>query len=151
MSRRQPLPRDAFRVWYPVTVRWGDMDSYAHVNNAVYLTYCESARFAYFERVRLFDDDEDGRFGPVVVEVRCAFLAQVRHPASLDVGATAVRLGRSSFTLAYGLFRRGTDELVAEGDSVVVWIDRRAERSAPLPEPIVARIRALDGRTLDRP
>ena len=32
----------------PVTVRWGDMDAYTHVNNSVYATYVEEARLQWF-------------------------------------------------------------------------------------------------------
>ena len=36
-----------------VPVAWGEMDSFQHVNNIVYLRYFESARIAYFERLSL--------------------------------------------------------------------------------------------------
>jgi acyl-CoA thioester hydrolase len=32
-------------------VVWGEMDSYAHVNNVVYFRYFENARIAYLDRV----------------------------------------------------------------------------------------------------
>ncbi|MEM8962944.1 MAG: thioesterase family protein [Acidobacteriota bacterium] len=137
------LPREAFRVVEPIAVRWGDMDAYEHVNNAAFLTYCESARITYFETVDLFDHVDD-KNGPVVVEVRCAFLRQVHYPANLEVGAKASQIGRSSFTLEYGIFDTADGDRVAEGSSVVVWIDRKAGRSHSLPTSLVERIRALD-------
>jgi len=33
-----------------IPVRWGDMDSYGHVNNILYMQYLEEARVAWFER-----------------------------------------------------------------------------------------------------
>ena len=33
-----------------IPVRWGDMDSYGHVNNTLYIQYLEEARVAWFER-----------------------------------------------------------------------------------------------------
>ena len=40
---------------YPVihqqTVAWGDMDAFGHVNNAVFASYYEMARVAYFDQV----------------------------------------------------------------------------------------------------
>lgn len=35
----------------PIRVRWGDVDSMGHVNNAKYFTYCESARMSYFAAI----------------------------------------------------------------------------------------------------
>jgi len=41
---------------YPVVVdipvAWGEMDAYGHLNNIVYFRYFETARMAYFERLR---------------------------------------------------------------------------------------------------
>ena len=34
-----------------IDVAWGDMDSYAHVNNVVYFRYFENARIAYLDRI----------------------------------------------------------------------------------------------------
>ena len=33
----------------PMRIRWRDVDSYGHVNNAVYLTYLEEARDRWVE------------------------------------------------------------------------------------------------------
>jgi hypothetical protein len=38
------ITREQFSFWAEVEVRWGDMDAQGHVNNAVYFTYCETAR-----------------------------------------------------------------------------------------------------------
>ena len=40
-------------------VVWGDMDSYAHVNNVVYFRYFENARLEYFRRL----DSSVGLYG----------------------------------------------------------------------------------------
>ena len=34
--REEPPHRDDFAVFYPVTVRWADVDIYGHVNNVAY-------------------------------------------------------------------------------------------------------------------
>src|SRR5262249_43847688 len=39
---------DNFPCWYPVQIRFRDLDPLAHVNNAVYFTYFEEARSYYF-------------------------------------------------------------------------------------------------------
>lgn len=41
----------SFRYVCPVVVRFRDCDPMGHVNNAVYLTYLEVARFAYWQDV----------------------------------------------------------------------------------------------------
>lgn len=136
--------RELFHRWITVPVRWGDMDAFGHVNNAKYFTYCESARIAYFEAIGLGAQRESAGEAPAVVTATCNFLRQVHYPATLEVGVRTVKIGRSSFNLEYGLFTEGTDELVADGSSVVVWVDYDKGKSAPLPESLKARIREID-------
>lgn len=141
--------RDDYRLWLPIDVRWGDMDAFGHVNNAKYFTYCESARIAYFDRIDLDACKEAPEHGPAVVTATCNFRQQVHHPAELDVGARVTKVGRTSFTIEYVILRRGTEEVVADGSSVAVWVDYGAGKSIPVPDELKRRIRELDG--LDGP
>ncbi len=125
-------------------VRWADMDSYGHVNNAVYFTYCESARMAYFDAIRLEEAKTKPSHGPALAQASLSFRRQVHHPARLEVGARAVRLGRSSFQLDYAIFIEGGERPAADGTSVVVWIDYEHGKSIPLPDDLRQRILALD-------
>lgn len=135
---------DDYNVTIPIDVRWGDMDAYGHVNNACYFTYCESARIAWLEAV-----DADGaraaeNHGPAVVHAECNFWRQVHHPASLLVGVKTTKLGGRSWTLGYEIIDTKTEEKVADGSSVVVWVDYGAGKSLPIPDVLRERIRALD-------
>ena len=38
-----------FPFLYDLNTRWKDMDSFGHVNNAVFLTYIEDARISFFK------------------------------------------------------------------------------------------------------
>src|SRR5712692_8718618 len=42
---------DAYPCWYPVQIRFRDLDPLAHVNNTVYFTYFEEARSYYFSHL----------------------------------------------------------------------------------------------------
>ncbi len=146
--------RENYRHWITIPVRWGDMDAFGHVNNATYFTYCESARISYFQAVGLGSQSTSRLrpsgtttqdHGPSVVTATCNFWRQVHYPATLEVGVRASKIGRSSFTLEYGIFAQSTDDLVADGSSVVVWVDYGKAKSAPLPESLKAGIRELDG------
>ena len=39
-----------FSIHYEINTRWKDMDSFGHINNAIYLTYIENARVDLFNR-----------------------------------------------------------------------------------------------------
>jgi len=129
----------------PVSVRWGDLDSMGHVNNAKYFTYCESARMGYFEAVRMTEHREDPRHGPALAAANLNFRRQVHWPAELDVRTRVSHVGRSSFNMEYEIVRRGTDEIVADGSGVIVWVDYSVGRSIPLPKELRAEIERFEG------
>ena len=136
--------RDKFNYWLPIEVRWGDMDSYGHVNNAAYFTYCESARMGYFEAIEMDAAKEEPQHGPALAQASCNFRQQVHHPATLEVGARTTRLGGKSFTLDYVILHKGSDEVVCDGSSVVVWVDYGSGKAIPLPDALRQRISDLD-------
>ena len=128
----------------PVSVRWGDLDSFGHVNNAKYFTYCESARMSYFAAVRMTEHRETESHGPALAAANLNFRQQVRWPAELEVATRVVEIGRSSFKMEYEIFHRGTDERVADGAGVLVWVDYGTGKSSPLPEGLKEEIRRFE-------
>ncbi len=42
-TRPKAEPRSAYREFYQMQTRWSDMDIYGHVNNVVYMQYCDAA------------------------------------------------------------------------------------------------------------
>ncbi len=135
MSMQPAAPaRQDFRFWWPVTVRWGDMDAMGHVNNIMYLQYLESARVAYFETIGWPVHTESGaRQSPVLVSQTFNYRRQVVYPDELEVGVTCREIRSRSFVLAYGVFRKGTDILVGDGTSVAVWMDYPAGKAGEIP------------------
>jgi acyl-CoA thioester hydrolase len=127
-----------------IAVRWGDMDSMGHVNNAKYFTYCESARMAYFRAVRM-EEHYSGRFGPALAAAQLNFRRQVRYPSTIEVETRVVEVGRSSFKMEYTLIQAEDGERVADGSGVIVWVDYSTGRSTPLPDGLRAAIRRFEG------
>ena len=135
----KPTTRDDFCYWITIEVRWGDMDKQGHVNNAVYFTYCESARISLFESIGSYGR-RAGTQGPSLVSAACDFKRQVVFPATVDIGVRVGDISRRSFHMYYGLFRHGTDDLVATGSSVTAWTDYAANCAVPIPEHLRAEL-----------
>jgi acyl-CoA thioester hydrolase len=129
----------------PVQVRWGDMDTMGHVNNAKYFTYCESARMGYFQAVRMPDHFADGRFGPALAAAQLNFRQQVRWPAAIEVETRVSEIGRTSFKMEYKLIRTEDRATVADGSGVIVWVDYSTGRPESLPEGLREAIRRFEG------
>ncbi|HEX2490706.1 MAG TPA: thioesterase family protein [Blastocatellia bacterium] len=129
----QAPTRDQFKYWKTVEVRWGDMDSQGHVNNAVYFTYLESARVELIRKTGFKGKQAGDAEGPALVSASCDFKRQVVYPATLDVGVRVERIGRRSFETSYGIFVHDTDQFVASARSVNAWVDYAAEAAVELP------------------
>lgn len=112
-------------------VRWGDADMLGHVNNARFFTYAESARIAYFEDLLGEDPQFWKAYGFILARIDCDFLAQLRYPATLDIGTRVTRIGRSSIDIEHGMFLG--EAAVARSQAVVVWFDYRTQKPAPVP------------------
>jgi acyl-CoA thioester hydrolase len=134
--------------FYPVTivfdVNWGDMDAFGHVNNARYFTWFESCRTAYFVRLGL-RMDHPSSLGPIVARLSCDYIAPVSYPANLTCGVSVVKIGNTSFTMAYGLWATGKPEqLHARGESVVVLLDYDTNQKVRVPDYIRRAIDELE-------
>lgn len=116
-----------------IPIRWGDMDSMGHVNNAVYFRYFEVARLEWLYRVGA-PPDPSGT-GPVIVNAFCNFIRQLEFPGELLARHYVARPGRSSFETYITLERTDMPGIVhAEGGAKTVWTDFKALKSVPLPD-----------------
>ena len=146
------LPGDfAHRV--EVDVRFADTDAMGHVNNAVYLTYCEMARIRYWTDVtgEPVLPGHEGAESLILAEARITYRAPVFHGETVTVETRATRIGRSSFTLEHRLTAcaaNGDPRLVATSESVMVRYDYETDRSAPLGEAFIEAIETFEGRRL---
>lgn len=113
-----------------LTVRYRDLDTLEHVNNAVYGTYLEQARIRYFDEVLdvPFEDRE-----MVLASVDVDFL----RPITLDeevvrVACGVVGMGESSFDMEYRVYGGSSVEPAALAETVQVVWDGAGSR--PIPE-----------------
>ncbi len=126
--------RTTFSFWHEMTVRWADIDSMGHVNNAVYFTYFEAIRIEFFRHVYPACFARDGRQAPVVASASCNYRRELRYPATIELGLHIRRVGARSLEFGYGIFPAQDETLIADGHSVAVWVDMDIGAAAPLPD-----------------
>lgn len=132
-----------FRFSTRIVVRWSDCDPFGHVNNAVYLTYLEQARFAYWHEVL-----HDVPFpGMILARVEIDYRAQAFPNEALDVFAGVVRMGTTSFAVGYEI-RKADGTVVARAQSVQVFFDYAAGRPVPVDPVFRERVEAYEGAAL---
>ncbi len=122
-------------------VLWGDMDALGHVNNVRYFRWCESARIALFEKLAWMPGQGAAGVGPILAATTCDFLEPVTYPGEVVVGVRVTRVGTTSVTMEYGLWRAGQPEkLVARGSSVIVLVEYASGQKLPVPPEIRERL-----------
>lgn len=134
-----------FPVRIEVKVAWGEMDAFAHVNNANYLRWFESARIAYFERVSVSIGAKDASpWVPILARATIDFRRPVTYPDTVTVEASVRSFGTTSFTMAYRATSAAQQAVVAEGEAVVVLLEPASGRKTPIPPELRAAIDALE-------
>ena len=140
------MAEPVFRAHCPVEVRFRDCDPMGHVNNAVYLTYLELARFAYWKAAEI--ERLAGEVSYIIARVEIDFRSPAVTGQVLDVAIAVTGFGRTSFSMAYEIRDEG-GRLVATAKSVQVAYDYAAEQTVPLPDAIKRRIAEFEGLQSD--
>lgn len=142
MNLAVPAVLAEYPFHYRIEVRFRDLDALGHVNNAVYATYFESARIAYYQR--LVGGSLD-RLGIILAELTISYKAPAHFGDELLVGVRVSRIGGKSFTMDYAIARVGDGALIATGQSVLVAYDYAAGRSVPVSDEFRARVAEFQG------
>ncbi|MWG34109.1 acyl-CoA thioesterase [Halomarina oriensis] len=101
-----------------IQVRYRDLDTLSHVNNAVYASYLEQARSEYFEAVA---DLDIGGGEMVIARLEIDYRAPVEmEDREVSVGTSIVELGGSSLTMDQRIVADGA--VAAEATCVIVAI-----------------------------
>lgn len=131
-----------------IPTRWRDMDAMRHVNSAMYFTYFEAIRMAYFRQINLNKLRQPGKLGPAVISQTCNYREQVFHPTTLDAGIRTKSLSTKTFTVEYEFYFKDTDRLSCDGQTVMAWVDYEKARAIPVPEELRQGIFTLEGREI---
>lgn len=125
-------------------VEFRDLDGLGHVNNAVYLSYLESAKVQYFREV--VGADDLAQLG-IVADAKIAFRSPAFFGERLEIGVRVPRVGTKSLQFEFEV--RGPDgRLVAEASSVHVTFDYESREPIEVPESWRERIEAHEAERL---
>jgi acyl-CoA thioester hydrolase len=142
----------SFRFAKTIEVQFRDCDSLGHVNNAVYVTYFEVARFAYCRDALGFTPEKaTGPSSFIMARVECNFRSESRLGDQLDVRIRVSEIGRSSFAFEYEIVDKADGRLVADGRSVQVMYDYHARRKILVPDEFRSRVGEFEQRVFDKP
>jgi acyl-CoA thioester hydrolase len=116
------------------TVTSYEMDSFGHVNNAVFLNYLEKARcdFMTLKGLHLNDFFKWHRY-PVVVRAHLEYKQPAAAEDRLVIKGWFSHHSKASFTLQYQIINQDTGQLILTGETRHVFVDDN-NRPARIPE-----------------
>jgi acyl-CoA thioester hydrolase len=126
---------DGFDFVHREAVRFRDLDGMGHVNNAVFMTYMETARLNYFRSLGLGDNPLEGM---ILARAEVDFRSPIELGEQVEVGVRTGRIGTKSFDLEQEI--RADGRIAAEGKFVLVAYDYTTGRSLEIPDSMRERL-----------
>jgi len=134
---------EGFKVVAEVPVRFSDTDGLGHVNNAVYLSYLESARVDYLREILGAKKIEE--LGVIIARVEIDYKSPAFHHETMLVGCRVEEIGGSSIKMDYRIEDKDTGRLVALAKSVLVAYDYELARPTRVSDDWRQRMEDFDG------
>jgi acyl-CoA thioester hydrolase len=138
-----------FPVAVTIPVLFGDQDAFGHVNNTVYLRWCETARVEYLVRMGMWPKLPPEGVGPILAALACDYKRPVTYPDTLYVGARVTRIGNSSFRMEHRVVSKALDMVVAHSVTTIVTLDYGRGKPVRVPEECRKAIERIEGKSFE--
>lgn len=147
--------RSAWPVSERIQLRYGDLDPYGHINNAVYLEFFEEIRIAYWRALARLVGIEELEAGDVpgaryvLAETTVRFKAPIFLDDVLHGAGRVSTVGNRSYAMDFELrtgetFEDGT--FAAGGSAAHVFFDPERDEVQPRPDWFLPTVAKLEGR-----
>ncbi|MEX2590338.1 MAG: thioesterase family protein [Chitinophagales bacterium] len=119
----------------PVQLRFADMDSLGHINNANYLTYVELARCNYLNEVLNIPVDFSD-LSVILAKAELEFLRPAKFGDQLTIGCACSRIGRKSFELIYEIFQNNSKQEISvlKAKTILVAFNYPENKTVEIPK-----------------
>ena len=123
------------KYYFELRARGNELDSYGHVNNAVYLNYNEQARWEIFRQLGLLDTIIASGKKIVIVENQIKYIRQVRL---FDEIVVETQMEKSAHFLLFRhlMLNKKTGKRVAKTLVKTVFLDKN-DRPCDIPESLL--------------
>lgn len=139
------MKREDFTFVHGLRVRWAEVDRQDVVFNGHYFLYFDVAIAEYWRAIGFnYPDDMVEKFGTDIYAVKAAaqYHGSATYDDALEIGCRVDRIGRSSLTFLFGIWRGG--EHITSGELVYVNADPKTRKSAPWPGSLRQAILAFE-------
>ena len=135
-----------FKHSSPLQLRYVDMDTFGHINNANYLTYFEEARIKYLDDIIGWDYGWS-KEGIIMARAEIDFKFPAHYRDELKIFTRCSQLGNKSFSLEYKMVKNenGSEIILAVASTVVVMYNYEINSSIKIPEAWREAIKEFEG------
>ncbi|MBX2965077.1 MAG: acyl-CoA thioesterase [Cyclobacteriaceae bacterium] len=125
-----------FKHKVPIQLRFKDIDMMGHVNNSNYLTFIELARVKYFDDVVNTGKNWSRETGIILARIEIDYKLPIFLHDTVFVYTRCSRIGNKSLTLDWAIVREkaSQEEVVAQGNAVLVCYDYKQDKTIPIPD-----------------
>ena len=141
-KKLSPPSRTDFVAFEDVQSRWMDNDAYGLINNAVYYSFFDTAVNRYLIEHNVLDVLKSEIIG-LVIETQCKYFSPIVFPDLIHVGMKVTHLGTSSVKYEVAIFKNDDDIASALGHFVHVYVDRKSNKSTPIPQNVRTVLQGL--------
>lgn len=128
-------------MFLEIKVRVSETDALGHINNKSYFDYMEEGRIDFLKKINM---PEDKNHVFILAKTCCEYLRQGYFGQILQVKTTVGKVGTKSLTLISEIFNKETNELIAKGESIVVYFDMNEQQSLHLPFAYKEKLKKYD-------
>ena len=116
-----------------ITLAWGEMDAFQHINNVAYFRYLESTRIAYMEKLGIMQHMQKTHIGPILASAQCQFKAPLFYPDTILSAAAIADIQSDRFNIEHLILSRQRAKPAAKGRSLIVFYDYGQKRKTTIP------------------
>jgi acyl-CoA thioester hydrolase len=140
-----------YRFYFPISVRYSDLDPQWHVNNAKFLSFSEQARFAYLMELGLFDGKSFQDLPLIVGDVHCRYLVPIDPGATVVVGMGITAIGNKSLIIGSRITSENGEIVHAEIETTMVAFDYHEKKAIPVADELRRKFETYEGKSFPKP
>ena len=126
--------KESFPHWCTRPIRYRDLDTLNHVNNALFSTYYEEARIKLIREVPPLHKQLERGYSFVLANLQIDFIKPAEFPGSLLLGSGIKSFGNTSITSFQAIYNSQNKTLLSVAEASGVWFNLEKQRPARLPD-----------------
>jgi acyl-CoA thioester hydrolase len=135
-----------YKFYYPLRVRYVEVDVQRHVFFGNYLTYFDIALTEYTRAIGYYYPDMVASgVDMFYVEANCQYKGRAHFDDLLHVHTRIGHIGNTSLTFEFAIYKQPAGELIATGDIVAVAVDASTERPIRVPDELREAVARFEG------